>query len=179
MRKTIVATAVGLSLAAGTLAGTVIGTPSLAGAAQTATGAVGWVEEALSGLVENGTITEAQADAVEGALQEARPERPHRHGHARMHIQMAVAAEALGITEGELRAALVGGQTIAEIAAAQNVEIDAVIGALMATHEERIAAKVEAGDLTQEEAEARLEVARERVTAMVNGEMPQPRRGGR
>lgn len=75
MRKTTAVATMAASLALGGLAGTVLGTPTLAGAAQTATGAVSWVQEALSGLVGDGTITQEQADRVESALEQARPER--------------------------------------------------------------------------------------------------------
>jgi uncharacterized protein YidB (DUF937 family) len=174
MRKFIAAVAVATSVAAGGLVGGVFGAP-MAGAAQTATSAVGWVQTALSGLVDDGTITQQQADAVGAALQEARPERGPGH-HGPMHLDTV--AEALGMTPEELRTALDGDQTIAEIAAGKGVDVQTVIDAIVADHAARIDEKVAAGRLTQEEADAKRAAATERATAMVNGEMPAFRGGG-
>jgi len=168
MRKTIAAAAVATSLAAGA----VLGVPALAGAAQTATGAVSWVQDALGGLVDDGTITQAQADAVAAALDEAGPARGFGHGHGR-HMHLAAVAEVLDTTVDELREALAGGQTIAEVAGDR---VDALIDALVADMKARLDQHVADGDLTQEEADERLAGAEERITAMVNGEMPA--RGG-
>ena len=175
MRKYIAAVAVAGSIAAGGLIGGVFSAP-LAGATQAATGAVGWVENALGGLVDDGTITQQQADAVEAALEEARPARgPGHPGGRGMHLESV--AEALGITSEELRTSLAGDQTIAEIAASRSVDVQTVIDAIVADHKARLDEKVAAGDLTQEEADAKLAGATERATAMVNGEMPAFRDG--
>jgi hypothetical protein len=85
---------------------------------------------------------------------------------------LGAAAEALGLTEDELHEALAGGQTLAEVAAAEGVDLQTVIDAMVADAAEHLAAEVEAGDLTQEEADARLEHATERITARANGEEP-------
>ncbi|HLF41689.1 MAG TPA: hypothetical protein VI854_09490, partial [Acidimicrobiia bacterium] len=79
-------------LLGGGAAGLAFGVPGLAGA-QTdesttttetpATAARGqWMRDALAPLVEQGTISQSQADAVISALEEARPARgPHGPGH--------------------------------------------------------------------------------------------------
>ena len=67
-----------------------------------------WVSEALGGLVADGTITQAQADAVDQALDAARPE-PRRGpgegrgpgrfgGHFGPGIGLDAAATAIGIS---------------------------------------------------------------------------------
>jgi Spy/CpxP family protein refolding chaperone len=174
MRKTIAAAAVAAaSIALGGVAGATLGAPSPADDGDVP----GWVEEALSGLVDDQTITQGQADAVEAALDEARPERgPGRRGHFRL----TAAAEALDMTEAELHAALEEGQTLAEVAEANDVEVEDLIDALVAAQQEHLAEAVEAGRLTQEEADEILAGAEERVTALVNGELPrlQHRAGG-
>src|SRR3546814_8202361 len=92
------AAAVAASRTVGGLSGAALGTPSLAGASDAERS--GWVEDALEPLVADGTITADQADAVEDALQDARPE---RRGPG---PGLEAAAEALGMTDDELRDAL-------------------------------------------------------------------------
>lgn len=65
-----------------------------------------------------------------------------------------VLAEALGLEADALYAELQAGKTIAEIAEAQGVELDAIVEAMSAAHAEQLAAAVEAGYLTQEQADA-------------------------
>jgi polyhydroxyalkanoate synthesis regulator phasin len=173
MRKTLAAATVAASLVAGGVVGAVVGTPSLASAAETTAGAASWVQEALTGLVSDGTITQAQADAVEAALDEARPERGHGPGGGfGDHVGLSAIAEALQMTEDEVRAGLAEGQTIAELAAEAGVDPQAVIDAIVAAQQERLAEAVEAGELTQEEADELLADAEERAAAIVNGEAP-------
>ncbi|MFP5577391.1 MAG: hypothetical protein ACLGIZ_04020 [Acidimicrobiia bacterium] len=174
MNKTIAAAAVAASLTAGGMAGLVLGTPPLAGAQTAAGEAVSWVDDALSGLVSDGTITQDQAEAVETALEDARP---HHGMHARRGHHLGVVAEALGMTEDQLRTALEGGKTIAEVAADEGVDVQAVIDALAADARARLDQAVADGDLTREQADERLARIEERVTAMVDGERPARHRG--
>jgi hypothetical protein len=170
MQKAIAAAAVAASLAVGGVAGLVLGTPALAGATGSAGGAVSWVRDALNDLVDDGTITEEQADAVESALDEARPEHGLRGRHGPgLHMNLGAVAEALGMTDDELRAALQDGQTIAEIAGEEGVDVETVVSAIVASLKERLDAKVAGGDLTQEQVDEMLAGAEERATAAVNG----------
>jgi hypothetical protein len=128
--------------------------------------------EALQPLIDAGTIDQAQADAVIAALQDAMPRGGHgggRHGGPRL----GAAADALGVTEEELIAALRDGQSLADVAAAQGLDVQGVVDALVAAARAHIAEEVAEGDLTQEKADARLAELTERVTAMVNGERPE------
>lgn len=129
--------------------------------------------EVLAPLVEDGTLTQAQADAVITTLAESMPERS-RGGHrgGRGPANLDAAAEAIGIERSELVDALRDGSTIAEVAAAAGVDSQVVIDALLADAQERIAEKVAEGDLTQEEADEKLAALTERVTDMVNNGMP-------
>jgi hypothetical protein len=70
------------------------------------------------------------------------------------------------MTDAELRSALEGDQNLAAIAAERNVDVVQVIDALVVTHRESLAAKVTAGELTEEEADERLAGAEERATAV-------------
>ena len=130
-----------------------------------------WLEEALQPLIADGTITQAQADAVTTALQEARPDgRPGGRGtgrgmgHGRIGHSLEAAATALGITSDELRTALRDGQTIADVAATEGVDIQTVIDAMAAEVKTHLDEEVAAGERTQEEADAKLADAIERIT---------------
>ncbi|MEQ1872772.1 MAG: hypothetical protein ABL953_03510 [Ilumatobacteraceae bacterium] len=131
------------------------------------------LQEVLQPLVDDGTITQAQADAVIDALQAAGPKGgpggPGRPGHG---PGFAIVAETLGLTEEEVRQAVTDGQTLAELAAANGSSVEELVDALLADIESKLDEKVAAGDLTQEEADAKLAEAEERVTEFVNNTKP-------
>jgi len=83
------------------------------------------------------------------------------------------AAEAIGITVEDLRTAVRGGDTIAEVAAANDVDVQTVIDALVAEATTRVDAAVADGELTEAEAVERKADLVEHITAMVNGERPE------
>jgi len=203
LRKSAVATGLVAGLVVGGAAGAVLGAPGLSGAqedeATTTTvapeqeqgtdeapsdgpgrsverrsRAAERLGEALAPLVEDGTIDQAQADAVvEQLLDSEVLRRSGRHG-GRGHgfgfgpgPVSEAAAEALGMTEEELRDALREGTTLAEIAEAEGVEVQKVIDALVADASERLDERVADGDLTREQADERLAKLTERITEMV------------
>jgi hypothetical protein len=73
-------------------------------------------------------------------------------------------AEALGMTTEDLYAAQTAGQTVAEIAAAQGIELADVVAAVVAPRAERLAQAVADGSLTQEQADAMLATMTEQMT---------------
>lgn len=175
MRKTIAAA----SIAIGGFGVLGLGAAAIAGAQDDPSDDErgGWVQDALGGLVENGTITEEQADAVEEALEDARPDRGFEGGIGHRGFAfglggISTVAESLGIGEDELRAALADGQTIADVAEEQGVDVQDVVDDIVAAQRERLDEAVAEGHLTQEEADEFLAGAEERVTAFVNGELP-------
>ncbi len=175
MRKTIAAA----SIAIGGFGVLGLGAAAIAGAQDDPSDDErgGWVQDALGGLVENGTITEEQADAVEEALEDARPDRGFEGGIGHRGFAfgfggISTVAESLGIGEDELRAALADGQTIADIAEEQGVDVQDVVDDIVAAQRERLDEAVAEGHLTQEEADEFLAGVEERVTAFVNGELP-------
>lgn len=105
MRKTIAAA--GVALALGALGGSALSGPSLAGAQDgaeepPAEERVAWAEDALDGLVQDGAITEGQADEVLTTLKEARPERPRLRRLLRHCLDEAEPRDGEpGPTEGE------------------------------------------------------------------------------
>lgn len=144
------------------------------------------LRDALSGLVSDGTIDEAQADAVAEALDEALPQRgPGGHGGPGGPEGLAPgggsaleeAAGLLGLTAGELLARRQAGESLAGVAGTEGVEVATLVDGLVAVAEEHVAEHVEAGDLTQAEADERLADAQERITTLVERE-GLPLRGG-
>ena len=93
-------------------------------------------------------------------------------GHRGFHPRLDAAADAIGITEDELRAALRDGSSIAEVAEANDVDVQTVIDALVADATAHIDEEVAEGDLTEDEAAERKADLEERITALVNGERP-------
>jgi len=121
--------------------------------------------DALAELVDAGTLTQEQADAVTAAVRErvdALPDRPRGpgpgpgHGHPGwriLHNGLEIAAETIGIDPADLREAVAGGQSIAEVAEANGVTSQAVVDALVA-----------AGDSALDEAVANGRIDEERAT---------------
>jgi polyhydroxyalkanoate synthesis regulator phasin len=165
-KKMIIATAAGVL----TLGGVAVAVPVLADT-DGETSVVDRIKSALSGLVDDGSITQEQADEVATTLSDAGL--GHGGDHHGDHIGLGTAAEALGMTEDELRTALEpDGTSLADVAADQGVDVDTLIDALVQAQQDRIAQAVEDGRLTQEQADERLADLRERVTERVNSDAP-------
>jgi hypothetical protein len=117
-------------------------------------------------------LPDRMAEVVE---REGLPDRGGPGGHGGLRGRGPVGdavAEALGITEDELREAMQDGATIAEIAAANDVEVQAVIDALVTEATAHIDEEVAEGDLSEDDAADRKADLEERITAMVNGDRP-------
>ena len=134
----------------------------------------------LQNLVDDGTITAAQADAVAADLATEIPiHGPGGRGgpggghHGGPGFDGEVVAGLLGIDVDALRSGLRDGKTIAEIAGEQGVDPQTVIDSLVAEARSHLDLSVENGRLTQEEADAKLADATERITDFVNNGFPQ------
>ncbi len=198
IKKKAVAAAMAAGLLGGGAAGAILSSTGVSGAQETTTtveqqaGDTGAATDAgrpdpserlssvIAPLVEDGTITQAQADAVITALVEAGPGDGDRGGHGRAASVAApaldAAATALGITADELRTAVEGGQTIAQVAESKGVDVQAVVDAMVAEMATHLDEEVAAGDHTQAEADQQLADATSRITDMVNNGRPE--RGG-
>ena len=119
------------------------------------------------------TTTTVEGDSAAGTEERPGGMRcgPGRHA---IRAGLEAAAEAIGIEPAALREAIQGGQTIAEVAAANGVDAATVVDAMVADAEERIATAVSEGRITQEQADERLATLEERMTAIVNGEADFP-----
>jgi hypothetical protein len=146
--------------------------------ADRAANATARIRTELQNLVDDGTITAAQADAVAADLAASLPEHgPWGAGgtggrHRHPGFDGEVLAGLLGIDVETLRSDLRSGQTVAEIAAAQGVDLQTVIDSLVAEAKAHLDLSVENGRLTQDEADARLTEVSERITDFVNNGLP-------
>lgn len=141
------------------------------------------IEDALAGLVEDGTITQEQAMAVAAALASSDTVRggPHGRGPGTVgigHGGLGVAAETLGLGEDELRTALLDGSTLAEVAQDQGIAADSLVAALVAAGQERLDQAVADGRIAQAQAEDLAAALPQRVTEQVEGTW-EPRTPGR
>jgi len=136
-------------------------------------------EEQLAQAVADGRLTQAQADERKAGLRAEITEHVDRVGGlGRGHgfgggrggggIDLSVAAEALGLTAEELATELRSGKSLADVADAEGVEKATLIDKLVAAVEERLAQDVEAGRLTQAQADDIKADLRTRITEKVD-----------
>lgn len=170
MRRIIAAFAAAVVVLGAVVTGLAISTPSGASAQETTeepdSGTfISPIQEALDELITNGTLNQAQADAVAEALESQLGERgPGRGHHGPGHLETV--AEVLGMEVDDLKTALQEGQTIAEVA---GENVGAVTDALVAEANERIDQAVADGRLTADEAAEKKADVAEKVEAKVNG----------
>ena len=147
------------------LAVAVVGLPALADAATNGTSptdAVGKrvaaIRGSLQGLVDDKTLTDAQADKVAETLGQQGPFpgdgfRHRGHGFF-LHDGLADAAKVLGMSVEDVRAALREGTTLAELAKQKGKSVDAVVAALTSGANQRIDQAVKDGKLTKAQGDA-------------------------
>lgn len=187
VRKIIAGTAIGLTAFGGGVVGAVGLSPITAlaqDAADEAQKPADWVSSALAGLVDDGEITQDQADLVETRLQEAKPEgrfgRHARGGHfgGRGGAESATAlADVLNTTPEELFSAVRDGQTLGDIAGEQGVTTDELIEIFTADKFAAIDEKVASGDIDAAEAAEFKAAISERAEAMIDGDFSAGRGG--
>jgi hypothetical protein len=193
MNRKLAAAAMAASLAGGAGAGILLFGPQAAtadtapatAAAGTAAAATApqWMTDALKKLVDAGTITQAQADAVGSALTAAQPPRGPGGpggpgGRHELGDDLDIAAAAIGIPAADLKTALQSGQSLADVAKAHNVDPQKVIDALVADEKAELADQVKNGTLTQAQADQIAPDITPRVTDRVNAVRPAGRPGG-
>jgi hypothetical protein len=134
-------------------------------------------KNALSGLVSDGTLTQAQANKVAGALDSKLPKRglggpgSRLDGMGMTQIQ-ATAAKVLGLTTAQLRTALQGGKSLAEVAKDQKVSVDSLVKALVTSTDVELATAVKDGTLTQARADKIKSTLTQQITNRVNSVRP-------
>ena len=103
-----------------------------------------------------------------------RPSGRDNRGDNMQTIDSTVLTDATGLTDAELYAALRDGSTIAELIEANGGDVDAVIAELIAEATTELTSKVEAGDITQEQADVLIANMEARITDHLNGTSPMP-----
>jgi polyhydroxyalkanoate synthesis regulator phasin len=116
----------------------------------------GALQEVLDGLVEDGTLTQEQADAVTGGLREKAEEWREEHGGPRGHGLLRglweEAAAVIGVEPEALREGLQDGRSLTEVGAEAGVERQELVDALVAKGEELVDAAVTEGVVDEERA---------------------------
>ena len=172
-----VASAIGLSA----LSATVVAIPALAATvngkdpSEAVSERVGAIRDRLQGLVDDKTLTDAQADKVAETLGE-KGGPLDRNGHGpRLHVggpSLAAAAGVLGMSEDDVREALRNGTTLEKLAERQGKSVDDVVAALTKVANERIDKAVKDGRLTQEQATTAKQRVAEGVRSFVENGVP-------
>ena len=180
IKRSVAITAIAASTFGGVAAGAAFFTPVIAGAQDDAVEAEQAapergerISEALQVLVDDGTLTEAQRDAVVETLKNARPDRGEFReplGQRGPRVAGEI-AEILGLEGNEIREALRNGSSIAELAEAQGIDSADIVDAIVARAEERLDTAVENGRIDDTQAAEMLTRAAERAEDLVNGEI--------
>lgn len=141
-----------------------------------------FLQQTLAPLVNKGTITQAQADAVIKAIEGARPgrgvARPGFGGPGEFRGPsggalgdvFGAAAKKLGVSTDSLRSALQSGKSIADIAKEKKIAPSAVVDAIVAAIKSNLDQAVKDGKVTRAQADQHLAEIRSRITALVNGQ---------
>lgn len=167
----------GKASAVAPVAGDTSGTSSVNGT-QTPPDISARLQEILQPLVDDSTLTQDQADKVIAALEAAGPIGGGRGDHGPRGMQLETVATTLGMTADEVRTAISGGQTLAQLAESKGKTAQDLIDALIAQLTAHLDEEVASGEHTQEEADARLAEATTRITDFVNNTPQLPADGG-
>ncbi len=148
----------------------------LAGAIAAALAGAGLV----GALVSTTSVSYAEEATDEDSVGPPGPRGGGGPGHGRgAPASLEVAAEALGITEDELRTELEAGESVATVAEAQDVDLQTVIDALVEDATSRIQERVDAGEIDAAEAAERIAELPDRMAEFVAQEgLPERGRGG-
>ncbi|MFD1504846.1 hypothetical protein FE374_11440 [Georgenia yuyongxinii] len=126
------------------------------------------LKQALADLVDDGTLSQDEADKVAETLNESDTWGQHGGGHHDVGgVSFDAAAEALDLSADELRTALADGSTLAEVAKAQGVDTADLVDALVQAATAHIAEEVAEDDLTQDQADQMTAELEDRITQQV------------
>ena len=127
--------------------------------------------ERLNQAVAQGKITQQQADQRLSTLKNelknwfTSGDMPNRVKAGLTVVRDGkLVADALGMTELDLLKALRNGQTVAQLAEEKGVSLDTLVNTVVDQHAEALTKAVEAGKITQEQADQRLQNLKEQLT---------------
>jgi hypothetical protein len=143
-------------------------------------------DQTLDEAVAEGWLTQDQADQMRERMEYAPDAMPRGMGPGQGMMGgrgmmggpgmmgrddglVAVAAEQLGMTQDDLRAALRDGQTIAGLAEEQGIDAQTIADAHIAQLTEKLNQAVADGEMTQNQADWMLEQAQDQVVERING----------
>lgn len=138
----------------------------------------------VDAALEEGRITQEEAERLKERIQQSDAPLffgpplfggPHHHGGAVLAMKLEAAAEYLGLTNAELRERLEDGQSLAEIARAEDKSVEGLKQALLDDAKTRLDEAVEDEELTRERANEMLERLRERIDDFVERDFEGPR----
>ena len=111
------------------------------------------LKDVLDKLVQNGTITQAQEDAILAALKTAHKDNDgHGALHRVLHGLMKMSADYLGMAPKDLHAKLAAGQSLGQIANAAGKSRDGLIAALTTGASAEVDKLVTDGKITADQA---------------------------
>ena len=135
--------------------------------------------EQVDAALEAGRITEEQAEALKSRIESG--EGPPFFGplfgglHGGMHgfaADLSAAAGYLDLSVEQLRERIGRGESLADVAEAQDKSVDGLKDAIIDDAEKRFDQAVDDGLLTDEQAKTMLERLRSRIDAIVTGDFP-------
>jgi hypothetical protein len=142
--------------------------------------------------LDAGRITKAQADAMKARIEKGEVPLffggPHRFGDFGRHGapfghgphgHLSAAADYLGLSVPQLLQKLANGQSLADVAKAQDKSVDGLKKAILDSAKKDFDQAVKDGVMTEAQAKEELSELQSRVDGIVNGTFPGPRRGFR
>lgn len=138
------------------------------------------LKDQVEAAVTAGTLTRAQADAIEARIASGQmpafggpggPGGMHPGGMHRGGEKLAAAATYLGLTGAQLRTQLEAGKTLADVAKAQGKSVDGLVKTMVDAEKAELDKAVQSGRLTAAQKQQILSQLNQRVTEMVNGTM--------
>ena len=133
----------------------------------------------VDAAVAAGRLSEAQGQAMKERIDAGEvplvgfgPGPGHGHHHHGLFGGLDAAADYLGMTEAQLRTALDGGKTLAQVAKSKGKSVDGLVKALVADAKARLAEAVKDGRLTQAQSKAMQSGLEARIAELVRSTRP-------
>ena len=144
-----------------------------AGAATSGSPVVQRFETILQGLVERGTISQEQAQAVldeaKPLLQDLAPRQGHQNRGLNPKMFIAATVETLGLERDAVISQIKEGSTLAEVIEANGATVDAVIDFMAQRIAEKLDQAVADGKISADQATEKLASFRERAASFLTG----------